>query len=447
MPWWLTPEIHLNNLSKSLKRKYRTRKRLSVQNLAALSLILPVHLGIAQETSDIEDLAATNFPKFGGPSSVPAQLEENARDESITGFNIHEGYFDWKDRLREEHGLSYTFDYTSGIIAGTNSLSGEDFFASGAFRFYGSWDLIGRGSGNTGKLVWKGEHRHGYTDPPYNGAAADLGYAGALFNPLSDVGTKLTNLYWQQNLMGGRLEIVGGFIDATDYVDLYALASPWNAFSNWALATGSGTIGVPDDAALGVYVNAMITDHLYISGGIADANADSSNPFDGFDTFFNDREYFKSIELGWTTSHERFYLDNVHLTFWHVDERERAGTSEGWGLNFSYAHSIGDKWMPFLRGGYAEDGASVFQKSVTTGVAYHLKDDVSLVGLGLNWGEPNEDTFGSGLGDQYAMELFARLRVMRNLEVIPNIHFIGNPALDPDEDSVLAFGLRARLFF
>ena len=79
--------------------------------------------------------------------------------------------------------------------------------------------------------------------------------------------------------------------------------------------------------------------------------------------------------------------------------------------------------------------------------AYHLKDDISLVGLGLNWGEPNEDTFGPGLGDQYAIELFSRLRVMRNLEVIPNIHLIGNPALDPSEDAVLAFGLRARVFF
>ena len=28
---------------------------------------------------------------------------------------------------------------------------------------------------------------------------------------------------------------------------------------------------------------------------------------------------FTSVELGWTTSKDRFYADNVHLTLWHVD--------------------------------------------------------------------------------------------------------------------------------
>ena len=49
------------------------------------------------------------------------------------------------------------------------------------------------------------------------------------------------------------------------------------------------------------------------------------------------------------------------------------------------------------------------------------------LGLGFNWGQPNEDTFGPGLDDQYTVELFSRLQVMRNLQITPDIQYIRNP--------------------
>jgi len=420
--------------------------------LAAPLLVLSIQPGIAGDAptnpADHGPVSPT-YPRLGGPNSVEVQLEENSSSDALTDLRVPvpQSYPDWKDSIREAYGFNYGLDYTAGFLAPTSTISGKDFFASGAVRFYGNWDLIGRDSGNTGGIVWSVQDRHGYTDPPYSGAAADMGYAGALFNPLSDVGTKLVNLYWKQKLLGGRVEVIAGFVDATDWADINVTASPWTGFSNWAFSTGSGTIGVPDDGALGFNINAMLTDNLYCLVGLADANADSSDPFNGFDTFFNDHEYFTSIEVGWTGSQERFYYDNTHVTCWHTDGSSRLGTSEGWGINFSHARTMGEKWMYFLRAGYADDGASVYQKSVSVGGAYHLKDGISLVGLGLNWNEPNEDTFGPGLSDQFAAELFVRLRITPHFEIIPNIQFICNPALDPNEDAVLAFGMRARTFF
>jgi porin len=203
-------------------------------------------------------------------------------------------------------------------------------------------------------------------------------------------------------------------------------------------------MALPDDAAIGVFVNAMITDNFYIIAGMADANADSTDPFNGFDTFFNDNEYFKTIELGWTTSQDRFYIDNTHLTLWHMDSRMMAGLPSGWGANFSFAHSFDDKWLPFFRAGYADGGGTLLQKSVSAGIGYHLEDDISLLGLGFHWGQPNEDTFGPGLDDQYAMELFARFQVTQNIQVTPDIQLIINPALNPTDDHSWVFGLRAR---
>ena len=434
---------NVKNQHMNLKWKQAGRLILAVPLLALSS-----QPGMAAEAQIIENSASSDYPRFGGPDSVTDQLEEDARQkDSLAELQLLPGYFAWKDCLREQHGLSFTVDYTAGIVGATETLGSEDYGSSGAVRFYGSWDLIGRESGNTGTFVWKVENRHRYSDIPASGIAKEIGYIGADFPSLSNIGTRLTNLYWKQNLNQGRLEIIAGFIDTTDWVDIYALASPWTGFSNFVFATGGASMPVPDDAALGAYVNAMITDHIYVSAGLADANADSTDPFNGFDTFFDDHEYFKTAEVGWTTSQDRFYLDNVHLTYWHVDERKDAGVSSGWGLNFSYAHAIGEKWTPFLRAGYAEDGGTLLQKTVSAGLGYHLKDDVSLLGFGVNWGEPNEDTFGSGLDDQYAIELFSRFQVTQNLQVTPDIQLIINPALNPGADQSWLFGVRGRLIF
>jgi porin len=364
----------------------------------ATLLALSSQPGQAQADQPLASGNQTTFPRFGGPDSVQDQLDDDARSkDSLTGKNLLQGYDDWKARLRSERGLSFTLDYTAGMLAATNTIGSEDTFASGAVRFYGSWDLVGRDTGNTGSFIWKVENRHRYTDVPVSGTASNIGYAGAILSPLSDAGSRLTNFYWKQLLNQGRVEIIAGMIDTTDWVDLYALASPWTGFFNFAFATGGATIALPDDAALGAYVNAMLTDNIYVIGGFADANAISTDPLNGFDTAFNDHEFFKTVEIGWTGSQDRFYTDNTHLTYWNADDREAAGVPSGWGLNFSWSRSLDDKWLPFLRAGYANDSGSILQKSLSTAFGYHLKDDVSLVGVGLNWGEPNTEVYGSGL--------------------------------------------------
>ena len=422
-------------------------KRPRFTTIVVLLLISASQAGILNTAQGSNNEESPTVQQFGGPNSVPGQLADDARlTESLTGRTMLENYFDWKDELREKSGFNYSLDYTAAITNATNTIGTEDTFSGGAVRFYGTWDLVGRDTGNTGSFVFKIEHRHKYSDIPPNGTASQIGYVGVMYPTFSDIGTRATNLYWKQNLNQGRMEIIAGMIDTTDWVDLYALASPWTGFSNFVFATGGASIPVPDDAALGAYVNAMLNDNLYIIGGFADSNADSTDPFEGFDTF-GDHEFFKTIELGWVTSRDRFYLDNTHVTYWQADERVQAGVLDGWGINFSFEHAFEDKWMPFVRAGYAEDGGSLLQKTFGAGLGYHFGDNNSLLGLGANWGEPNEGTFGPGLKDQYTVELFSRLQVMENLQITPDIQYIKDPARNTEDDSSWIIGLRARLIF
>ena len=424
------------------KIKTKAKHRTSLTS-AILFLLFSTQLSMAQTTSD------TTQAQFGGPNSVEGQLYEDRQSKASFGVVPYQkGYFNWKDRVREKHGLSFTLDYTSAILGATNTMNNQDIFASGAVRFFGIWDLVGRKSGNKGSFVWKIEHRHKYANLGANKTASEIGYAGLILPTLSDIGLRLTNLYWKQNLIQGKLEIVAGFIDVTDWVDVYAFASPWNGFFNLALATGSASMFLPDDATIGAYINAMITKNLYVIAGLSDANSISTDPFKGFETFFNDSEYFTSLELGWIRSQDRFYFNNIHITLWHVDERKNAGTKEAWGLNFSASHTFELKWMPYLRAGFSSQGGGWFlQKSVSAGLGYQLKDELSLFGLGFNWSQPNEDTYGEKLENQFSTEVFCRLQVIRNFELTPNIQWVINPPLNTIADQSWVLGLRSRLFF
>ena len=412
----------------------------------AVFLAFTSSLAVAQETTATESEASLVPVVFGGPNSVPGQLAADARAaEAFVDPVFLDRYFDWKDGLTAKHGFSFTLDYTAAMLAATDTITEKDAGAGGVVRFFGSWDLVGRDSDNTGSFIWKVENRHRYTDIPPSAVKNEVGYVGLILPTHSNIKTRLTNLYWKQNLREGNLEIVAGMLDVTDWVDLYALASPWTGFFNFSLATGGASIPTPDDATLGAYVNAMMTDTFYIMAGITDSNADSTDPFETFDTFFDEQEYFSSLEIGRTTSRDRFYFDNTHVTLWHVDEREAAGVSSGWGATFSYAQAIDDRWMPFLRAGYADDGGSLLQKTVSTGLGYQLRDKKSLLGVGLNWGEPNEDTFEPGLDDQFTAEMFCRFQVKQNIQITPDVQYIINPALNPESDDAWVLGVRARV--
>jgi len=415
--------------------------------LAFTALIVALFLPVAAQEESQAETGSERKRRFGGPDQVDNQIIE---DESSVSWllkeRLVEPYFEWKKSLQEKYGLSFGVDYTGVYLKANNSPAGaEDKAGSGITRFFGSWDLIGRKSGNTGSLVWKVEHRHKYTDIPPSAFGFNLGYAGLIEPPFSDQGFRWTNLYWRQRWNKGRIALLAGFLDATDYLDVYALASPWTGFQNFAFSTGTLTIPVPNDAALGAAAGGMLTDSLFLIGGLVDRNADPTKPFEGFSNFVNDREYFTSAEIGWTPSHDRIYLDNAHLTFWHADERTEAGEPKGWGVNFSFTRYLAGKWLPFIRAGYAEDGGSLMQKSVSAGVGFQPIPKGDLLGVGLNWGQPNEDTFGPGLRDQYTAEVFYRWQLAPQLAITPDVQLIIDPALDPQESSIWVFGLRARL--
>jgi len=383
--------------------------------------------------SNAQESETPSTPRFGGPDAVENQLAEDK-----VSWN------DWKKWLKIEHGFGFSVDYTSVVLTANETFS-DSTGAGGIARIYGAWDLWSDGAG---ALIWKFEHRHAYGDTsPFDFSMGQMGYVGLQEPPFNDSDFRTQNLYWRQRMNGGRSTLVAGIMDPTDYVDAFALASPWLHFMNFGFSTGSAAIGLPNDAAVGVAYGSMLTDNIYIIAGIADTNGDPSSPFDGFDNFFSDNEYFTSFEFGWTSSHERIIFDNTHVTFWHKDRQVELGVNSGWGAAFSYSRYLNDNFMPFVRGAYADDGGTLLQKSLSVGLGYQTEAFSGLLGLGLNWGEPNEDTFSPGLSDQFAIEAFYRVPIGDRFAVTADAQLIKDPALNPDESTIWMFNGRARFAF
>jgi porin len=378
---------------------------------------------------------------ISGPASTEGQLDEDARArEGVVGVPWLDRtlgpYFDWKDRVEARVGLRFGGDYTALYQVASSSPNAQQ-GAAGMYRAFGSWALIDREGSFTGSLVFKGESRHGYgTEVTPLELGFEFGSALPTGVPFSDAGWLLSNLFWRQRL-GDRVTLLFGQVDPTDYLDLYGLVSPWLHFTNLAFLT-SPSIPAPSQG-LGAALGVWLTDHVYAIGGFSDPTADPTRPFEDV---FADGAFFTHGEIGWTSGRGRLLLDNFHVTGWHVDAIPESGVRAGWGLAFSASWVFGDRWMPFLRGGYSDDGGAPLEGTVAGGLAVLFRE-ADLLGVGLSWGRPQ----ASDARDQFTTELFYRIQLLPSFALTPDVQLIVDPSFDGGEDVVAVFGIRARLAF
>ena len=87
--------------------------------------------------------------------------------------------------------------------------------------------------------------------------------------------------------------------------------------------------------------------------------------------------------------------------------------------------------------------ASLYDASVTGGVGLFSPDKSDLFGVGVNWASPSD----SSLDGQVTTELFYRFEFSENFWLTPSVQVLFDPALNPAEDVIGVFGVRARVTF
>jgi len=372
---------------------------------------------------------------FSGPDSVEGTLDATADNQSGS---VLERYRAWKASLAERTGFSFGFDDQVQFLDTNSDMSPADALGN-VFRFYGTSTMFNRGTPNEGAVIFKIENRSALGDhlsPQALGPS--IGYGGLLSSVFSDSGSILSNLYWRQFLLEGRLSFVLGQVDVTDYVGVNSLASPWTAFGNLAFETP--TIPAPGQG-LGGAILWRMNEQWLVLGGIANANGDATDPVDSAQQLFESGETFKHLALGWTPNWGDRFDNSIQFTVWQVDDREEAGVKGGEGASF-LASSHAGNWRPFLRAEFGNGGGALLERSVSLGTGYDLRKGQDVLGLALNWGRAPDSS-----RDQYTMELFYRYDPSAFLQITPSIQYVANPAYDPPTNNILVFGLRTRLVF
>lgn len=402
-------------------------------------LLVSPTFAVGQDSVNKTDLSSV--AGFGGPTSVSEQMREDAevrepafRFPAIDSFLSP--WIDWKGSISERYGLNLGIDYSALYQGASDTLpQGEDKAASGALRLFGRWALLNRGGNNPGFLVFKVENRHRIgTDIPPSKLGFEVGYNGLTGTLFSDVGTVLVDLNWQQAFNDSRGGVIIGRYDPNDYMDVSGHANPWTTFSNLSVLINT-SIALPD-SSFGLGAGHWIQDQWFVIGAVNDANG----VIDDLGIFEDGAEFFSFVELGWTPERAQRYTNQFHLTYWHVDERVNAGLPESEGVAIGSNWTFDEKWMPFFRAGWSKGDAPLANRTATVGLIrrVHKRD---LFGLGLNWSDPAVNT----LRDQYSSELFYRFQFSQNLAVTPSLQWLVDPALNPTQDEIWVFGLRARL--
>ena len=382
----------------------------------------------------------TREQDLGGPTSVGAQLEEEDRlKHTVLQIpvmeNVLERYFNWKEGLNQK-GFRFGVDYNATVQKANAGRDKEDFAATGIFRTFGKWTLVGRESGNRGSLVFGYENRTklGTAIPPGDLGFA-VGYRGITGTLFSDVGWILNSFYWDQAFGGGRGGLIIGRFDPNDFMDVSGYANPWTTFQNLSMLLNT-SIALPD-VGFGASGGTFITEHWYVLGAFNDANGVITD----IDFYQDGPEFFKQLEIGWTPSRDQRFFQNAHVTFWHVDKRENKDVPESWGATFATNWLFEDRWMPFFRAGWSDGQAPLMNRAVTGGIGRLIAESSHVVGLAAGWGDPSD----SSLRHQYTSELFLRLQLSQNFVLTPNLQLLIHPAHDPDRDLITVLGLRLRL--
>ena len=200
------------------------------------------------------------------------------------------------------------------------------------------------------------------------------------------------------------------------------------------------------DYGLGGFVRYRPIPKVRISLGVHDANADVEES--GFDTY--DGELFKTVEIAYDTGLEprvpgRPPAGHVQLSYWHQDERDDAGVDDGWGVAISAVQRFG-RVTPFARLGYADvtaAGPTPVKYMANIGMAL---DEIfgqarDRVAVGYTWSDPANRS----LDEQHTIDAYYRVQVTPEIQFGPTLHNVWDPVSNPENDTVVVWGMRARV--
>lgn len=343
--------------------------------------------------------------------------------------------------LKESLGLDIGVNYTAIYQWADTTVSGPRDAGDGDLDFFGRWNLFGCEHCSPGALVFSSETRHKYSAIAPN--RLDTGTAGGTIVGFGVQDFSLVQLYWEAGSYDDDFIVRLGKMDPALIYDGGRYVSSNYAFFSPAFSD-TLPMGLPG-AGLSAVGAIYPTETTYVVAGIHDANGRRTTA--GFNTFFDNSEYFSAIEFGWFPYVDQPFEALYHLTLWNIDARQDAGRPSDRGIAATFEQPIGcdGKFVPFLRYAYAHRGLNGIRQNLSIGLGIEdvFGQNFDIAGIAASWGDPSDPL----RRDQYVFETFYRFHITPHTHLTPDIQVVIDPANAPNKDAVTIFGLRLRTLY
>ena len=429
---------------------------------AAISILIAGNVCLAQDAAPEAETADQGHGH--GPVHTITCLQCMTKRDTLT-----DNWFGLGEQLSEQ-GLTVSLGLT--VISQFNHRGGISTHRK-AGRFTGSWDLEFEADmeellGITGGLMYmsvEGSWSDGIDGPSVGSVFGVNGDAAG------DDEIAITQLYYDQSLLGGTLIIRVGKLDLSGGFQYrgYPLAFDGNAFANDETAqflnsalVNNPTIPFPQNG-LGAVVYYNPIEWWYIAAGVSDAQA----VFDqtGFNTAFHDEDYFFYIaESGVSPliSSANGPLQGAYRAGVWYDPQKKTQYSGGSDKRNDVGFYISADQMVynenndqdgqglglFARYGYAHSDVNPITNFWSIGAQYQgliPGRDNDVLGAGIASGKLVQDA-GFTEHNETAAEVYYNSQITPWLHITQSAQYICTPG-DSAEASALAFALRVQLTF
>lgn len=400
-------------------------------------------------TPTIYDIESSNLDSDLSPGEsttvTPAELDEIYAPQSgyLESFGVQSPLrylVDPLDELFNKTGLRLGVANTMLFLQPMGGQSSR-YGAAGDLDLMSSWTLIGRGTENTGRLVVTGEYRY-----QMGSQAPSLvrGQAGTLVAPTSafnDRGWVIRDAYWIQRLFDGKIRILLGRADISDYVGSHWLQNVNNSFINRNFSANAAIPFPGHGPMLGISIRP--NDQFYLTAGAINAYSDTTE--EGVSSLFNEWDIFSAAEIGYTPTFEKLGEGRYAFTIWHVDARNRDNLPADYGFSLIADQNLTPNLQAFARYSYSDGQLVNIKNSAQIGLGYSglFGRSNDLTGAAFALTTPRSNSTRA----ETALEVFHRFQLAANTQFSVGLQLIANPVNAIESEAAGMFYMRLRTSF
>ena len=346
----------------------------------------------------------------------------------------------WLDRLDAATGLRLRFAATF-VFQQASGGPGDRSAGAGDIDIMAAWTLLGRGTLNTGRLIVTGEYRFKAGEVTPNALRDEIGSLQRTAGGFNDRGWAQRDFHWVQRLFEGKLRLLVGRSDVSDYVGAHRLQSINNSFLNRQFSANS-TTNFPAGHTASAGLSVRPIDEFYATGGIANAYGSSTNA--NWDTI-DEGDYFYFGEVGFTPTIDGLGSGRYALFVWHMAERSLDNLPDDSGFSVILEQDITPNLHLFARYGWSDEGSTGIKSAGEGGIGYRglFGSPDNLTGVAIGVSEPTN----SDRRNETNVEAFQRFQLTQFSQLTLGIQGIFDPSNAPDDEAIAVFGLRLRVAF